>query len=337
MSGASQDTPYNGTIAGEVVADSATPTKEFYRLPLKQKNEIVIEVKAASNASILLFDSSKSSDSSNIKVEVLLGGDKNSTASIGLQNDDGTHPKELVQADRVLSATHFKVFTVRWCHGRVMVYNDGFKKPFVVWDGPKEARFSSVGIRTNGCSGDWKVQGMAVVTTADGAEYKEIVINTGRMDFEMRGHNHCSYVVFTPDAIFDKTKIIHYALGYEYNTKLGFFWNFNLGVEEAGSKFVSETEYHRFWCKWDANNFWIGRGTNVAATGEYNTPTTPLPQINYFSLMAGYIARFAYFHILDEVRPEDVAVKGDAVTSSTGGGDDANSVGYVTYTYTTTS
>src|SRR5687768_15466933 len=108
-----QPTPYNGTLEAEIYGDINAGTKEFYRLPLKTRNEIVISVKASNDASILLFEDSKSSDASEIKVEVVLGGDKNSTCSIGLSKDDGSgkYGKALVSKDMALSATHFKTFT----------------------------------------------------------------------------------------------------------------------------------------------------------------------------------------------------------------------------------
>jgi hypothetical protein len=120
----SDDTPYNGTVEGEPFTNSSGPTTEYYRLPLKQKNEI--SVKASSNASILLFDGRKSSDASDIKVEVVLGTDNDSNVSIGLAKDDrrGKYALELLEKKSVLSATRFRTFKVRWVKARVMIYND---------------------------------------------------------------------------------------------------------------------------------------------------------------------------------------------------------------------
>ena len=133
--------PYNGTVNAEVTPEINNPTSEFYRLPLKSHNEITISVKASTDASILLFDRSKLSDASDIKVEIVLGSDKNSTVSVGLAKDDEVHAKVLIEKDSCLSATHFKTFAIRWHKGRVMVYNLGFKQPFVTFDGPAESQF----------------------------------------------------------------------------------------------------------------------------------------------------------------------------------------------------
>ncbi len=250
-------TPYNGTVAAEYNNDINTPLTEFYRLPLKTCNEITISVKASNDASILLYDGSKSSDASDIKVEIVLGGDKNSTVSVGLSKDDGTgkYAKQLVQKDSALSATHFKVFLIRWYKGRVTIYNHGFKSPFVTWDGPPESQFSSIGVRTVGAAGEWIVQGAPSFKTADSAEYKEIVINTGRLDFEVTSVRD-TYVAFTPEPKWSKNPIVHLVLGgWGTAKRSAFWWNFGevTAVEEPEWPVV-QNEYRRFWVKWDAYN-----------------------------------------------------------------------------------
>jgi len=328
-------TPYNGTVTAEIpLTDTASATKEFYRLPLKTVNEITVSVKASNDASILLFDGSKSSDASNIKVEVVLGSDKNSTVSVGLQNDDGTskYPKQLIGKDSALSATHFKVFTIRWYKGRVMVYNHGFKKPFVTWDGPPESLFSSVGIRTLGCSGDWIVQGAPVLTTADSKEFKEIVINSGRLDYEVESYRD-AYVLLTPEAEWSRNPIVHVILGAWGSMKRsGIWWNFGevAAVEEADFPVV-QNEYRRFWIKWDAYNILVGHGGKDAPFLRYNSGATPLSQLNYISLQGHVLSFYVRYHILDQVREEDTAKPGDQTQQQSGS--DASSVGYVVYNY----
>jgi len=335
-------TPYNGTLAAEPVANTKTPTTEFYRLPLKEKNEITVAVKASSDASILLFDGSKSSDASEIKVEIVLGSDKNSTVSVGLAKDDGSGKfnKALEPKDRVLSATHFKRFTVRWANGRVMVYNDGFPKPFISWDGPPECSFSHVGVRTLGCSGEWIVQGMPVVKTVDGKEYHEVVINSGRIDFEVCGHRD-TCLVLHPEAKFDVGNIFHFGFGCAAAMNGTYFWwNYNEGGHDNDGM-ISGTDYRRFWVKWDNNNVWMGHGGSDKATVNYTAGVTSIPVMKYFSLQIPAPQTWAYFHILDSARPEDTAGAqgagtGGVVAPSAAGGSEANDVGvrYVVCTYT---
>jgi len=217
-------------------------------------------VQASTDARIILYDGDTGPDVSTVKVEVVIGGDKNSTVSIGLVKDDGTgkYPKEVVQKAKLLSATHSKAFVIRWWYGRVMVYSHGFKKPMIIWDGPKEGAFSHIGVRTVGCSGDWRVQGLPKFTTADGAEYKDMQINCGRLDFEVSALRD-AYIMFTAQPTAARTPApMHCVLGCGSTKRSAVFFNYQEQnpVEEIVPT-LSTNEYRRFWCKWDANNFMV--------------------------------------------------------------------------------
>lgn len=243
--------------------DLNTPIKEFYRLPLKQKNEITVLVQATTDARILLSDDNTNPDITPVPVEIVIGGKGNTSLSVGLAQDDGTgkYPKEVVQTPKLLSATHWKAFSIRWYYGRVMVYNHGYQKPIITWDGPKDGSvsFSQIGVRTVGCSGQWRVQGLPKFNTADGDAYKKMDIYCGRLDFEVSAWRD-AYIQFVskPEAAGTAPRI-HCVLGYgDPRSFSAVFLNGNAvsPVQETVPT-LSTNEYRRFWFKWDCNNFMV--------------------------------------------------------------------------------
>ena len=131
---------------------------EFYRLDaLNYCNEITVCVKASQNAQVMLYHGSPADDSKSKPVVVTLGGDNNTTCSIGIHQE--TTLKARVDLAHQLTATMFKSFTIEWNRGRISVYNEGFTEPFLWWQSPEPILVDTFGIRTQGSSAEWQVQG----------------------------------------------------------------------------------------------------------------------------------------------------------------------------------
>jgi len=324
--------PYNGTIH----TFPNEPVKEFFRLPTLSTNQLDFSVQAASGVSLLLYNKDVTSDSSEYKVIVNLGSDGNSTTSIGLSKEDVKYTNALESTKGVISATHFKTFTVRWYKGRVMLFNHGFDKPFITFDGPKELGFSNIGVRTVGCSGDWRVQGLPKFTTADTKEYHDIEINTGRLDFEIQAWHDCYMHLFPDMKMGDEVLIV--IGGWNNGRSSWLFGGAEQGFHrdwEGGA--MCEGEYRKYWIKWDATNLYFGKAGSTVPVSTVLNWGTPFKTFKYFGIRSVTDAH-ADWHIMSSVGPYDVGKVND-VSSSTapvaptqGGG--GNEVGYVTYNYT---
>jgi len=297
----------------------------WFRLPLKATNEITVTVMASSGANLLFYDKDPTSDSSEYKVLVTLGSDGNTTASIGLKSENSKYNTELVTAKNILSGSHFKTFTVRWAKGRVMLFHHGFEKPLIVWDGPKEIGFTNVGVRTVGCAGEWRVQGLPNIKTPDSKEYHDVEINTGRMDFELMAGHDCGFCL-APDMKFGDHVIAF--IGAWNNARSAIFKGgeigYNRGDRTQGAGILSENEYRKFWVKWDATNIFFGRaGSNVPDAGALNMGT-PFKTFKFFGLRSNTPSH-GDWHIFNTVGKYDVPE----------GGETQDDVGYLVYSVET--
>ena len=112
---------------------------------------------------------------------------------------------------------------------------------------------------------------MPTQTTADSHEYHEIVLNTGRLDFEVRAAKEV-YVMLHPEPKFEPNKLITFTVGGFDNNRNTIWRNFGVvGIEDntfpVPARVLNETEYRRFWIKWDARNVW------VSDTNDHPNPT----------------------------------------------------------------
>jgi len=269
---------------------------DYFEMPLKTCNEILVSVKASQGAEVALY-SGKFETSTTKPIIITFGAEKNTKSTITVHGDCAV--KAYADNNGLLHPNVHKSFRIQWNRNLISVTHEGddFIDSFIWYKSPTTVEVDAFGVRSVGSNASFVCQNAKPVNTTDGGDFQHFAVVSGKLEFQAKTA-HDAYVTLrkTP-----KNEAPVFALSIGPHSTL--FHN-GKQVGNSDSAKLSKTMLLGFWIKWDAGNFGFGKANDDGGYINYEIPKDAPEQLNYFGITSGNGSE-SYWKITDSYKQGD--------------------------------